>query len=121
MAEATAVQTRFLLGIVAGASLILHHGAAQAAAAPAAPRPPTVSGVTVTAPKALGQEPKLRPKLEAFVRAYGASAPIGQLARWQQKVCPAVSGLSAQDDAAVAGRKSQQAELVWKMERSLRP
>jgi len=70
----------------------------------AEPAPPAVSGVTVTAPPPLRDDPKLDRKLEGFVRHYGAPGPVGQLARWTDKVCPAVSGLSAEDNAIVAER-----------------
>jgi hypothetical protein len=103
------VDTRLLLTALLGACLSAPPAAAQEApparqAASAQPKAPTVSGVIVTAPKSLSQEPKLRSKLETFVRTYGAPAPLGQLARWEEKVCPSVSGFSAQENEAVAAR-----------------
>jgi hypothetical protein len=103
------VRARLPFALFAGACLAVQPAAAQEpaampGAAPAQPQAPTVSGLTVTAPKPPVPEAKLRPKLEAFVRAYGVPAPLGQLARWREKVCPAVSGASAEDNALVAAR-----------------
>lgn len=95
--------SRLLLTILALALVAPSPVSAQATAAPP-PKPPTVSGLTVVAPPDLGQRKDLRPKIEDFVGSYGAPAPLGQLARWYEKVCPAVSGLSAQENARVDER-----------------
>jgi hypothetical protein len=97
--------SRLLLAVVAGACLAAVCARAQAPAS-------TLPGVTVTAPGPLADEPKLRSKVESFVRGYGAPAPVGHLARWTDEVCPAVSGLSPSENAIVAERiKSLAAEV----------
>jgi hypothetical protein len=108
MAKVDATRQRLLITIAAGAWLVLQPAAAAPGASPASPTPPpvsdlTVSDLTVTAPKRL-EGPGVRSKIEDFVRAYGAASPLGSLARWKEKVCPAVQGLSPEENAAVAAR-----------------
>jgi hypothetical protein len=91
------MRARLILAVLAGACLAPECGLAQAPT-------PTVPGVTVTAPKPLADDPKLRSKVEDFVRGYGALAPLGKLARWTDEICPAVSGLSPAENNIVAER-----------------
>ncbi len=104
---------RRLLAVLALAALSpASPGLSQTAPAPAeASVPPrTIEGVTVEAPRK-----RASPYDEAlgFVRSHGAPvARSGQLGRWFDPICPVAAGLSAEDDAYVAGRVTELAREV---------
>jgi hypothetical protein len=60
-----------------------------------------VPGLTVVAPKKTHQSSVPIPVLRDFVKAHGAPSHIGQLARWQQDVCPTTVGLPPEFNAFV--------------------
>ncbi len=88
------------------AALLVLAGAAQAQTpAPASQPSTTVSGVTVL-PAARSPETQHERFVRSlnFVTSHGATAHLGQLARWPEPVCPVTLGLSPQLDILVSNR-----------------
>jgi len=71
-------------------------------AAPGAPERTPLPQVTVSAQRAA-----LQPKISAFVQKIGGSIYAEGIARWQDSVCPLVSGLPPADGEFILGRVSE--------------
>jgi len=75
--------------------------------------PTTVGGVTVTAKPAPPVKPQSAyDRALTFIRSHGQPARIGQLARWEDPVCPVTIGLTPEQNQLVSYRVGQVADLA---------
>jgi hypothetical protein len=100
-----------LIGLALGAGLWASAAAGQDKA-PANQPATAVPGVTVPAPQRPQASPAPTPEIRNFVRSRGATARIGQLARWRDDICPQTLGLPPAFNAFVSKRVQDVAAAV---------